>query len=443
MRWPPARGGAGGGLKRWIIVWGLGVAVIAGCGGGAASKPKPGGPFAAPRVTVPRPVSPALVRLRAALTRELQAAGPGSGGFVYDIGADEPLFALRARVMRPPASVEKLYTTVALLDRLGPDARLHTVVLGSGHLGPRGVWHGDLYLRGGGDPTFGDGTFNRVWEQGYGPTATELVQQLSGRGIRRVTGAVIGDDSRFDSHPGGPASGFAPDISDIGGQLGALSYDHGSTDGAPSPGVFATRELVLSLRAAGVSARAAPGTGVPLAGARVLASVRSPRMSVLLRLMNVRSDDFFAEMLTKELGARFEGDGSTAAGIKVIGSAIASHGVHPRLVDGSGLSRANRSSPVQVVGLLRAVHGTASGDVLGASLPLVGVYGTARHIGVGTAAQGNCIAKTGTLDGVTNLGGYCHARGRRLLAFALFIDGPSNERGILLLGRLVAAIARY
>ena len=51
------------------------------------------------------------------------------------------------------------------------------------HRPPRagGVWHGNLYLRGGGDPTFGDGTFNRVWELGYGPTAPQLARPAARR----------------------------------------------------------------------------------------------------------------------------------------------------------------------------------------------------------------------------------------------------------------------
>ena len=77
-------------------------------------------------------------------------------------------------------------------------------MLGTGHLGPGGVWHGDLYLVGGGDPTFGDGAFNRNWEQGYGPTANQLVGQLGHDGIKRVTGWVIGDASLFDGRPRRP-----------------------------------------------------------------------------------------------------------------------------------------------------------------------------------------------------------------------------------------------
>ena len=133
----------------------------------------------APAVPRPPAVPPALARLRTELGKAFAKAGPDAGALVYDLTAKQTLFAVRADEGRPPASVEKLYTTVALLSELGPDFQLTTTVLGDGHLGPGGVWHGDLYLRGGGDPTLGDGAFNRDWEEGYGPTANQLVGQLN------------------------------------------------------------------------------------------------------------------------------------------------------------------------------------------------------------------------------------------------------------------------
>jgi D-alanyl-D-alanine carboxypeptidase/D-alanyl-D-alanine-endopeptidase (penicillin-binding protein 4) len=381
--------------------------------------------------------------LDAALAGTMRKAGPHAGALVYDLNAHQQLFALREGVGRPPASVEKLYTSLALLRMLGPDARMRTTVLGTGHLGRHGVWHGNLYLRGGGDPTYGDGAFNRIWEQGFGPTATQIVQQLSEQGIRRVTGKVIGDASLFDSHRGGPSTNFEPDIPDFGGQLSALTYDHGATLGTLTPGAFAARELALALRADHVRARAAHDTGVTPARAHTLAVVSSPPLTVLLRLMDVRSDDLFAEMLTQQLGARFGDGGSIAAGARVVASAITAYGVHPRIVDGSGLSRLDRSSPRDVVDLLRAAWRTPDGDVLWASLPVVGVNGTVQSLGVHTAAQGNCIAKTGTLTGVTNLAGYCHRPGHHRIAFALMINGPSNSQALIMESRMIAAIARY
>jgi D-alanyl-D-alanine carboxypeptidase/D-alanyl-D-alanine-endopeptidase (penicillin-binding protein 4) len=388
--------------------------------------------------------SPAASALRAGLQRQFHLAGPHSGGEVIDLGARAELFTLRDGVKRPPASVEKLYTTAALLHKLGPSTRLRTTVLGTGVLGPGGVWHGNLYLRGGGDPTFGDSTFNRVWELGHGPTANQLVSQLQRRGIRHVTGSVIGDASMFDARRGGPGTDYAPDTPDYGGQLSALTYDHGATSPGLSPGAFAAKEFTLTLNSAHVQAKAAKRTGRTPRHAHTLATVSSPPLSVLLSLMDVPSDDLFAELFTKQLGARFGGSGSITAGARVIRRTIHdSYDLNPSIIDGSGLSRKDRSSPRELVALLRDVWATPVGTHLWASLPVVGVSGTVRTIATGTAAQGHCIAKTGTLNNVTNLAGYCHSRGNHVLAFALLIDGPSNGDALVLLSRMVAAIARY
>ncbi len=423
------------------------LALLSGCGGGGGTTSSSNGSAAASQRHHARParrhVPVALIRLRRELAHTLALAGASSGASVYDLTDRAGLFSARAQVKRPPASVEKLYTTVALVRRLGPHARLHTAVLGAGHLGPGGVWHGDLYLRGDGDPTFGDGAFNRVWEFGYGPTAAQLVGQLTRQGIRRVSGLVIGDASLFDAGRGGLLSDLAADIPDFGGQLSALTYDHGATSGALSPGAFAARQLSLTLRAARVPARAAALTAVTPRRAHVLAVVSSPRLSTLLALMNVPSDDLFAELLTKQLGVRFGGNGTIAAGAHVISRTIAGYGLHPRILDGSGLSRNDRSSPADVVALLRSIWHTTVGHVLSESLPTVGVNGTVRRIAKNTAAQGHCIAKTGTLNNVTNLAGYCRTRRGHMIDFALLLDGPSNERGLVLLSRMMAAIARY
>ena len=118
------------------------------------------------------------------------------------------------------------------------------------------AWHGNLYLRGAGDPTFGDGGFNHVYELGYGPTTAQLVAQLSAHGIHRVTGQVIADESLFDAHRGGMMTDLAPDIPDFGGQMSAL-VDHGN--GARStPALFAVEPLTAAMRAAHIRATAAP-----------------------------------------------------------------------------------------------------------------------------------------------------------------------------------------
>ena len=418
--------------------------------GGVAACGGAGRPHASPKATVgltvrdaPHPpVPPAgAPALKAQLSSLLAQAGPASGASVYDLSDNLSLFAMRQGIARPPASVEKLYTSLAVLRELGPDATLQTKVLGAGSLGSRGVWHGDLYLVGGGDPTFGEQAFNRTWEFGYGPTAAQLSDQLRADGIRRVTGHLIGDGSLFDGRAGPPSTGLAPDVPDLGGQLSALTFDHGSTAGL-RPAAFAARQVARTMSDMQIQANPAPVPGKAPNGAKVLATVSSPPMSIVLRLTDLQSDDLFAEMLTKQLGARFAGSGTTAAGASVTSQVIASYGIHPQIVDGSGLSRADRSSPLQMVQLLRLLDGTDAGRELQATLPAVGVDGTAKTIATNTAAQGRCIAKTGTLAGVTNLAGYCHSRSGRRLALVLFVDGPSNQSALQLESKMISAIAR-
>jgi D-alanyl-D-alanine carboxypeptidase/D-alanyl-D-alanine-endopeptidase (penicillin-binding protein 4) len=401
---------------------------------------------AAPRLIVSGkrpPVTPAVVRLQSAMTKAMRRAGRTSGALVYDLAGDSELYALRPETKRPPASVEKLWTTTALAVKLGPDARLHTAILGRGSL-RHGLWHGDLYLRGGGDPTFGDPTFNHVWEQGYGPTANQLVAQLARRGIRRVTGRVFGDESMFDRRRGGLMTAYANDVPDFGGQLSSLTYDHGATVPHYSPATFAARQLVLTMRGSHIRATASRQAAKTPSGAHLLALVGSPPLSVMTRLMDVPSDDLFAELFTKQLGVLFGRGGTISAGARVISQTIAGvYGLHPRILDGSGLSRNDRSSPLEVVDLLREVYGSRVGRQLIASLPTVGREGTVQGIGLKTAAAGNCVAKTGTLNFVTNLAGYCHSRSGHMLGFTLMIDGPDNGTAVALESRMIGAIARY
>jgi serine-type D-Ala-D-Ala carboxypeptidase/endopeptidase (penicillin-binding protein 4) len=389
------------------------------------------------------PVTEAEVRLQQGLTRSIKMAGPQTGALVYDLSDDAELFALRPAVGRPPASVEKLWTTAAVLDKLGPVTRLHTTVLGVGSL-RHGVWHGNLYLRGGGDPTFGDQSFNQFWNHGAGPTPNQLVAQLAGRGIHRVTGSVYADEALFDQRRGGLLTNFAKDIPDFGGQLSALTYDHGTALKHYSPATFAAHQLVMTMRGSGIQAKASPHDAKAPARARLLAIVSSPPMSVMLRLMDVPSDDLFAELFTKQLGVLFGKGGTIPDGAHVISQTMADdYGLHPRILDGSGLSRNDRSSPLQIVELLREIWHTRVGRELAGALPTVGKEGTVLGIGVKTPAAGRCIAKTGTLNQVTNLAGYCMARNHQMLAFAFFVDGPWNGAADALESKMVGDVAGY
>jgi serine-type D-Ala-D-Ala carboxypeptidase/endopeptidase (penicillin-binding protein 4) len=371
--------------------------------------------------------------LRAQLSAAMAQAGPFTGAYVYDISAQRLLFNERGDVARPPASMEKLYTSITALARLGPFARLDTRVLGVGSMDASGVWHGDLYLRGGGDPTFGTAA------------VADLAQQLTDAGITHVTGRIVGDETLFDSARGGPSTGYAPDP-ELAGMLSALAFDRGQTGserGPHAPAAYAALALLHALRAVGVTVNRGVGTAATPAGATQLAEVQSPQLSALLDLMLPPSDNFFAEMLLKDLGADFGGAGGTTAGAAVVRRTIALFGIHAHVVDGSGLSHADRTSPHQIVTLLDDLYGQPLGTVLRGALAVAGRSGTLAHRMRGTAAAGRCQAKTGTLNGVSNLAGWCNASGGHTIAFALEMDGIDATTAHVLQDNMTITIARY
>jgi D-alanyl-D-alanine carboxypeptidase/D-alanyl-D-alanine-endopeptidase (penicillin-binding protein 4) len=367
--------------------------------------------------------------LQAKLTHEMRRAGPFSGAFVRDLDTKRVLFASRADVPRAPASVEKLYTTSTALLRFGPDATFATSVAGSGFLDPDGVWRGNLYLRGGGDPTLDSADLRG------------LAGQLSANGIVRVDGSVLGDESLFDALRGSYDTGGAYDR-DMGGVLSALAFNRGfSKDGKPA--AQAARQFAKMLRAAGIRVDGRSGTGITPAGVNELASVDSPRVRDLIRLTNVPSDNYMAEMLVKDLGASLAESGTTATGVGVVREQLASFGLHPAIVDGSGLSPADQTTPRQVVRLLQIMHDQEVAGAFEGSLAVAGRTGTIRRRMRGTPAQDRCHAKTGTLIGVSALAGLCQASGGHTIAFAMLMTRASVTRAHRVQDHIAAAIARY
>jgi D-alanyl-D-alanine carboxypeptidase/D-alanyl-D-alanine-endopeptidase (penicillin-binding protein 4) len=382
-----------------------------------------------------------------ALRAGLRAGGGADGAEVVDMTAGKPLFASAAGVGRLPASVEKVYTTSTALLRFGPSARLSTGVLGVGEFGLDGTWHGTLYLKGGGDPTFGAKSFDH-FAYGTGATMQRLVANLIREtGIRSIAGRIVGDESYFDSLRGTSPYGYQPST-DVEGLLSALIYDRGLADPQGSafqnrPALFATQQFVSALKAAGVKvpARTRVYTGVAPATATQLAVVHSPRMATLIKLTNTPSDNFFAEMLLKGLGASFGGAGTTAGGAAVVRAQMATFGVHPRLDDGSGLSRTDLTSPRQVVTVLERMAGNPS---FTRSLAIGGETGTLQDEMNGTVAQGNCIGKTGTLHDVANLAGYCTARDGHRLVFAFLMNNLGDPAyGHQVEANMAVAVAKY
>jgi D-alanyl-D-alanine carboxypeptidase/D-alanyl-D-alanine-endopeptidase (penicillin-binding protein 4) len=165
-------------------------------------------------------------------------------------------------------------------------------------------------------------------------------------------------------------------------------------------------------------------------------------MAILARLTNRPSDNYFAETLIKDLGARFGGVGSTAAGVRVVKSALARFGVRPTVVDGSGLSYADRTTARQVVTFLGGLRRGPAGSAFDGSLAGACRSGTLGGRMCGTAASGNCRGKTGTLPAVSSLSGYCRAANGHTIGFSILMNGVNVGRARFRQDNMAAAIAR-
>jgi serine-type D-Ala-D-Ala carboxypeptidase/endopeptidase (penicillin-binding protein 4) len=349
-------------------------------------------------------------------TRLAQAlAVPGnssaaSAAVAVDLASGQLLFARHPDLPLAPASNEKLTVSFAALRELGTAYRFRTEVFGRGAL-EDGVWHGDVFLKGFGDPTLTSLQVER------------LAAQLAEQGIVRIDGRVLGDETWFDGQrtAAGWKSSFyineCPPLSAL--VVDRAWYDHHT---ARQPALAAAGRLKALLQAHGIASGAA-GLGRTPEGAYPLAQVESDPLPDVLAEMDRDSDNFPAEMLLKTLGAEVGDGGTTAAGAAVVVRELADAGVPllgVRVVDGSGLSLDDRLTGRALAALLVAAWDDVDlQQPFWASLPIAGVNGTLDDRLRTPPARGAVRAKTGTTDRASALSGYVRDR----FAFAVVQNG--------------------
>lgn len=377
-----------------------------------------------------------------------RGGGSQSGLVVMDAETGKIVCASAAKRQRPLASNMKLFTTGTVLARLGPDRRIATKLFGDGRLTADGVFHGSLYLRGGGDPTLGAPHFYDTYVSGVGTNLFALKAKLKAAGIKRITGRLYADDSFFDRLRGVEDSGYA--TSGEIGPLSALEFNNGHSGGSifsgfsSDPAKLAASKLARALNRAGIKVPTRVALGVTPPNAERLAIVRSPTLSQIVNFTDVYSYNYFAEMLIKLLGAERGKAGSTAAGAEVVRSFARSLGSSLHPVDGSGLSRPGRASPWQVARFLSGMREQEVGQQFVEDLAVAGKEGTVDSRMHGTAAYGRCHVKTGTLTGVSNLSGYCFNASGREMIFSILMGGAYNvSLAHLEQDRIAALVASY
>ncbi|GBQ02905.1 D-alanyl-D-alanine carboxypeptidase/D-alanyl-D-alanine-endopeptidase [Streptomyces spongiicola] len=253
--------------------------------------------------------------------------GGAASVVVADAATGERLYERDAGDRLMPASNTKLATSAAAMALLGPGYRFRTEVLATGRRhGP--VLHGDLYLRGGGDPT--------TLASDYGRLATRLRES----GIRRITGRLVADDTRFDTRRLGRSWAADDESSYYSAQISPLTvapdtdYDSGTVVVEASPGAAPGDRPKVKLTPPNDYVRVdVQGGTVPAGGTDTLAVEREHGTNTIV----VTGDVPVGGPTTKEWVTVWEPTGYAAA---VFADALAEQGVRV-----TGTPRLGRPAP--------------------------------------------------------------------------------------------------
>lgn len=320
---------------------------------------------------------------------------------VYDLDDDRVLFECNPRQCMRPASCQKIVTAVAALHHLGVNYRYRTSLYTAGTV-TDSLLEGDLYVRGGFDPLFGKDDLRA------------FVDSIQAWGINSVTGNLCLDLSFKDKDRLG--WGWCWDDDEV--PLTPLLYI-----GADN---FAESFLQL-LRQRGIRLQGRTVETLLPDSAKKLCT-RSHTIDQVLQPMLKKSDNNAAESLFFQLAAA---DGKPFAdrkdAEKKINSLIRSLNLQPshyQIADGSGLSLYNYLTPQLLVKILRfAYKDQTIFRHLYPALPVAGRDGTLKKRMRATTAADNVHAKTGTVEGISTLAGYCTAANGHTLCFAIMNQG--------------------
>ena len=411
---------------------------------------------------------------------------------VQEVGTGRTVLSHRPDVPRNPASTMKLVTTYASLASLTPGYVWPTEVLLDGDLDAQGVLHGDLVLRGGGDPYLVE---EQLWQ---------LLGEIYRRGVHRITGNILLDGSFFslpEEDPGAfdgePLRAynvapnalllnfkvirffFAPDPESgrvrITHQppLANLSIDNrirlvpgrcrgyqrgieidavANGDEVRFAGSFPSgcRQFALSRSllthteyAAGLFERLWYQLGGRLDGTiregvaedevPVWFTWRSRPFGELVRLINKHSNNVMTRQVFLTLGAeQFGPPASLPKAREAVLAWLDAEGLSAdafRIDNGSGLSRNARATATSLASLLQHAWRSPYMPEFVASLSIVGIDGTFGRRHREGPLTGTAHLKTGRLDDVTAMAGYVQAADGRRYVAVLLHNAPDVHRG--------------
>ncbi len=395
---------------------------------------------------------------------------------VVDTSASStPRLSHQAQVRVNPASLMKLATTTAALDTLGPAFVWRTPVFIDGPV-REGVLHGNVYVRGSGDPRL---VVERLWL---------LMRRIQGLGIQKIQGDIVLDRTVFEVPPRDAASfdgeplrpynaapdalllnfkslliQFVPDraanvarvqvepplagvqfpatvplstgdCSDyrsllradwsdatrirFAGNYPAVCGEKAWPIAYAAPQHFAARAIAGMWQQLGGQLSGQVREGNVPANLQPVLSVESASLAETIRDINKYSNNVMAQQLFLTLSQQQRGVGSFDASREVMQRWWRDRvgGELPTFDNGSGLSRDERISAQALARLLQVAWASPYMSELISSLPITGLDGTLKR----SKAQASAHLKTGSLRDVAGLAGFVDtANGKRWVVVAI------------------------
>src|SRR5438046_1532593 len=334
---------------------------------------------------------------------------------VYVVDDGKVLFARNADRFYVPASNTKLVVSAAATVLLPADYRVTTSVYANGRV-DNGVLYGDLVLYGRGDPTWSERCFSvdslapGACDSAFTAVAA-IADSIRARGLKRVTGKLVGDGSYFEPvlvHPGWNAWDlnwwYAAPVSGLG-------FHDNSVDFHIAPGAAVDQPPTITW---------SPELGLFTFENRAR-TVRGDSSTTI-------GDNYFRTPGTWDIWA----EGTVALGHKPWIESFAlpverrflidSVGIDSTafaLEDGSGLAAGNLVTPHAFTQLLAYMHRPPKRALFLAALPHSGQPGSLLKRFAGTAVEGRVIAKTGSIDRVNSLSGFIERPSGRTITFSI------------------------
>lgn len=197
------------------------------------------------------------------------------------------------------------------------------------------------------------------------------------------------------------------------------------------PEFWAGANLIEFLNQRGVQVKGKVTKGKTPPSAEVLASVDSKPIEAMLVDMNKFSNNFVAEMLTKQISSGPDAPGSLAGGMHLIRSHLKQIGVKENqfsLVNPSGLTRDNKISARAIWHILNHIHQDLRlFPEFIVSLPIAGIDGTLKKRMRGENGERWVRGKTGFINGVVSLAGYAGRKNGQTMTFVFMYNGSADE----------------